>query len=75
MVQPSAKSVLTVMLLVSVITIPSLIYAIIQITRDPTNTINYVYLVTSIFIITLVAGYIIQLFAYGRTRTPPESDY
>ncbi|NHJ38654.1 MAG: hypothetical protein FK731_01385 [Asgard group archaeon] len=75
MVQPSAKSVLIVMLLVSIITVPSLIYAIIQISIDPSYTLNYVYLVSSIFIIALVAGYIIRLFAFGGTRIPPESDY
>lgn len=75
MVQPSAKTVLIVMLLVCIITIPSLVYAIIQISIDPTYTLNYIYLVSSIFIIAIVAGYIIQLFAFGRTRIPPESDY
>ncbi|NHK32654.1 MAG: hypothetical protein FK730_14975 [Asgard group archaeon] len=75
MTQPSAKTVVIVMLLVGVITIPGLIYAIIQITIDPTYTLNYVYLVSSIFIIALVAGYIIRLFAFGGTRIPPESDY
>jgi hypothetical protein len=75
LVQPSAKSVLFVMILVSIITIPGLVYAIVQISRDPTYTLNYIYLITSIFIIALVAGYIIRLYAFGGTRVPPESDY
>ncbi|NHJ46578.1 MAG: hypothetical protein FK733_02205 [Asgard group archaeon] len=75
MVQPSAKSVLLVSIIVSFIALPGLVYSIIQISRDPSNTYSYIYLVSSLFIIAILAGYIVQLFAFGRKRIPPESDY
>jgi hypothetical protein len=75
MVQPSAKSVLVVSVLAGFAAIPGLIYAIVQISKDPSNTYSYIYLISSIFVIAIIAGYIVQLFAFGRSRIPPESDY
>ncbi len=75
MVQPSAKSVLAVSFIAGLAAIPGLVYSIIQISRDPGNSYSYIYLISSLFVIAIIAGYIVQLFAFGRKRIPPESDY
>jgi hypothetical protein len=74
--QPSAKSVLIVILLIGIITIPGIAFSIYKIVTDPGDTYSYITLTTSGFILLMTVGYVVQLlFGTGEYRVKPESDY
>lgn len=68
MAQASIKSILLMMLLISVVTVPGLIFSIIRILANPSDLYNYIYLALSIMILLILAGYAFLLFGPAKPR-------
>ena len=68
MAQPTVKSVLLMMLLISALCVPGLIVSILRILVDPSDLYNYIYLAVCIMILVVLAGYAFRLFGSARPR-------
>ena len=68
MAQPTARSVLLMMLLISAICVPGLIVSILMIIADPSYLYNYIYLTVCIMILLILAGYAFRIFGPAKPR-------
>ncbi len=70
MVQATLKSILLMMLLIAVVTVPGLIISIIRIFANPSELYNYIYLTLSILILLILVSYALRLFGPAKPRVP-----